>query len=127
MKNITKPENLLLRTLVKPEELNYHGTLFGGAMMSLLDQAGAILSARESKGRIVLKAVKDLEFHKPALAADVLDFYGVVTKVGKTSITVYLEAHRQRIIAPDDNQIVTSGELIYVAVDEKLATREIEK
>lgn len=117
--NIVTSENIALKTFVMPADLNFHGTLFGGAMLAYLDQAGAIVAQNRSQSRVFLVAMNKANFTAPARLNDSITIYGGVVKVGTTSMTVKLEAWREDPIT-GEKQLSASSEATYVAIDEKL-------
>lgn len=115
--NTMSKETLALQVVVMPEDLNGHSTLFGGKMLAWIDQAGAVIAAGHIGQRIMSVAVDDVHFKAPSFAGDLLKFTGFVKKVGRTSITVRLTVHRQRLVQPQAEEVCT-GTMVYVAVDE---------
>lgn len=109
----------ILQMLVMPGDLNNHGTLFGGTMLSWFDQAGAIIAASRHKKRIMLAGIRDVDFAKPAYTADHVSIAGTIVKTGETSIHVYLEAVR-RSLQMDGPQVIASGTFVYVTIDKDL-------
>jgi acyl-CoA hydrolase len=102
--------------LVRPVNLNHHGTLFAGQIAMWLIEAGLITAAR-LVGRpedIVCVKVNSLVFKKPINNGDLIEVRSKVAHLGKTSITVYGEVLRK----PDTSPLV-SDYITYVAVDSK--------
>jgi acyl-CoA thioesterase YciA len=106
----------VLRVVPMPADVNQHGDIFGGWIMSQVDIAGGVLAARMARGRVATVAVNSFTFKEPVLVGDVVSFYGQVTRVGRTSVTVAMEVYAQR--NPDDlvTVKVTEASLTYVAV-----------
>ena len=106
----------VLRVVPMPHDTNQHGDIFGGWIMSQVDIAGGVLAARMARGRVATVAVNSFTFKEPVLVGDVVSFYGQVTRVGRTSVTVAMEVYAQR--NPDDlvTVKVTEASLTYVAV-----------
>ncbi len=106
----------VLRVVPMPADVNQHGDIFGGWIMSQVDIAGGVLAARRARGRVATVAVNAFTFKEPVLVGDVVSFYGSVSRVGRTSITVDVEVYAQR--NPDDlvTVRVTEASLTYVAV-----------
>lgn len=126
MKNLVVPENIAFKTLVMPADLNFHGTLFGGSMLAFLDKAGAIIAHKRSKSRVFLVSVNKAEFKKPSHMNDSVTVYGVVSKVGTTSMTVTLEAWREDSVT-GERELSASAEAVYVAVDSNLKPRPVDR
>lgn len=102
-----------------PRDTNGHGTIFGGVLLSYIDQAGAIEAVRLACQKVVTVAIKEVVFHEPVFVGDVVSFFTSVQRVGNTSITIAVEVIATRLMstAPKDVK-VTEAELTFVAVDE---------
>jgi acyl-CoA thioesterase YciA len=107
-----------LRVTPMPADVNIHGDVFGGWIMSQADIAGAIAAEVRARGRVVTVAVNEFVFKHPVAIGDLVSFYGEVVRTGTTSITVEVEVFAQR--RPEDVEIykVTEALITYVAVDE---------
>ena len=107
-----------IRVLMMPRDTNAMGTIFGGVILSHIDQAGAIGAHGEVAGKLVTVAMREVEFHEPVFVGDLVSFYTEIVRVGNTSITVkvLVEVTRQKI---SERVKVTEAEVIYVRVDEQ--------
>jgi acyl-CoA thioesterase YciA len=113
-----KPEPkgaLTIRTLAMPADTNPAGDIFGGWVMSQMDIAGAISAVERARGRVATVAVEAMTFIAPVKVGDILCVYTTIERVGRTSITVAVEAwaRRNRL---DDRVKVTDGHFVYVAL-----------
>jgi acyl-CoA thioesterase YciA len=108
----------VLRVVPMPADVNQHGDIFGGWIMSQVDITGGILAARRARGRVATVAVNSFTFKEPVSIGDLVTFYGDITRVGRTSVTIDVEVFAQR--NPDDlvTVKVTEASLTYVAVGE---------
>ena len=108
----------VLRVVPMPADVNQHGDIFGGWIMSQVDITGGILAARRARGRVATVAVNSFTFKEPVSVGDLVTFYGDVVRVGRTSVTIGVEVFAQR--NPDDlvTVKVTEASLTYVAVGE---------
>lgn len=112
-----RPEGeLTLRTLAMPADANAAGDIFGGWVMAQMDLACGIRAAERARGRVVTAAVREMSFDKPMKIGDTLCIYTHVTKVGRTSITLKVEAWAQRYLQ-ELMEKVTSADFIMVALD----------
>ena len=93
--------------------------------MSQMDLAGGVSAGRMAMGRVVTIAVKEMLFLKPVKVGNLISCYTNVSKVGKTSITIKVEAWAQSNISPDDAIKVTEGTFTYVAVTQGGTPRAI--
>lgn len=110
--------NPAIRITLLPRDTNPYGTIFGGIILSLIDQAAAVATRRVTTHNVVTVSMREVIFRKPVYVGDLVSFYADVTKVGNTSIhtKVYVEAERRR--NPGDVVHVTSAEVVFVAVDD---------
>src|SRR3954469_21574183 len=109
--------HLAMRTMPMPADANGNGDIFGGWIMAQVDLAGAVLPARLAKGRIATVAVNQFVFKQPVSIGDLLSFYAKVERVGRTSVTVYVEVYAERDPAALHVVKVTEANLTYVAID----------
>ena len=115
---------LAIRTLAMPRDTNASGDIFGGWLMSQMDVAGATVAMQRARGRVVTVAVDGLSFLEPVFVGDGLTCYGTVTRVGRTSIRVRVEAFARRGRGTVEVK-VTEGVFTYVAVDEARRPRPV--
>jgi acyl-CoA thioesterase YciA len=108
---------LVIRTLAMPADANPSGDIFGGWVLSQMDIAGGITASQRARGRVATVAVTAMTFHLPVFVGDVLCVYTEIEKVGRTSITVALEAWalRGRL---GGRARVTEGRFVFVAIGE---------
>ena len=105
-----------IRTIAMPADANASGDIFGGWMMSQMDMAGGVAAVARAKGRVVTVAVEAMTFHRPVLVGDLVSCYAEVVRVGRTSLSVRIDAWVERRIGGEAER-VTSGTFTYVAVD----------
>nr|MEE4268025.1 acyl-CoA thioesterase [Candidatus Krumholzibacteria bacterium] len=112
------PREPAIRVLMMPRDTNYHGTIFGGIILSHIDQAGAVATLKQGCQRVVTVAMDQVEFHQPVHVGDLVSFYAEVIKVGRTSITVRVRVESDRRTATESLH-VTSADMTFVNVDEQ--------
>ena len=117
---------LQTRTLAMPADANPSGDIFGGWVLAQMDIAGGIGAAQIAKGRVATVAVTAMTFHLPVFVGDVLCVYASHPRIGRTSITLHLEAWALRR-SGGERVKVTQGEFVFVAIDEKGKPRPVEK
>jgi acyl-CoA thioesterase YciA len=101
-----------------PRDLNAHGTIFGGIILSHIDQAGVVEAYQHSDHKLVTVALREVKFIAPVFVGDLVSFYAEILKIGTTSITVRVTVDAKRAAPPHDTVRVTAAEVIYVAVDD---------
>ena len=109
--------DLTLRTLAMPADANAAGDIFGGWVMAQMDLSCGIRAAERARGRVVTAAVKEMAFEMPVKIGDTLCIYTDVIKVGRTSMTLKVEAWAQRYLS-DRMDKVTDALFVMVALDE---------
>ncbi|WP_417611717.1 acyl-CoA thioesterase [Parasphingorhabdus sp.] len=105
-----------IRTIVMPTEGNPYGVAFGGWLMGQMAQAGGALAAQHSKHQSVVVGANDLRFGHPVEIGDELSVYAEFTKIGRSSMTVQVDAYR-RDRHEDEMTKAASGVYTFVAVD----------
>ncbi|MES5099302.1 acyl-CoA thioesterase [Agrobacterium sp. BA1120] len=108
---------LTLRTLAMPADANPAGDIFGGWVMSQMDLAAFVRANDVAGGRTVTVAVNEIVFKKPVKIGDTLCVYTRIEKVGRTSITLKIEAWTRRH-SQQSRDKVTEAVFIMVAVDD---------
>ena len=84
-----------IRVIMMPKDTNAHGTIFGGVILSYIDQAGAVEAKRHGANFLVTVAMREVVFHEPVNVGDLVSFYTRLVKIGRTSITVSVEVVSQ--------------------------------
>jgi acyl-CoA thioesterase YciA len=107
----------VLRVVPMPSDVNPAGDIFGGWVMAQVDIAGAIPALRRARGRIATVAVNSFLFKEPISVGDVVSFYAMIVKVGRTSITVDVQVFAERDPAHPFVVKVTEAILTYVCLD----------
>jgi acyl-CoA hydrolase len=111
---------LISREMVLNMDIALNAALFGGDMMARMDKVAGITAALLSRNRrfLTLK-VSELIFHSPVRAGEIIEFYGTITRQGRTSLTLQLEVQVYEPVT-DARRDVTSGQFVMVAVDDRL-------
>jgi acyl-CoA thioesterase YciA len=107
-----------IRVSLLPRDTNPHGTIFGGVILSYIDQAGAIEAHRHGASRVVTVAMDKVVFHAPAHVGDLLSLYGELRRVGRTSITVSVVVEAEHPGTGLTPRRITEAVITYVNVDE---------
>jgi acyl-CoA thioesterase YciA len=83
-----------------------------------MDIAGGVFASKTAKSRTVTVAIEAMNFRKPVFVGDLVSVHANLVRIGKTSITVHLEAWvlRRKEMQPI---LVTDGNFTYVAIDDQ--------
>jgi len=109
---------LASRTMAMPADTNPRGDMFGGWIMSLMDNACAMTAIQYAQGRVVTVAVSNIAFRQPVNVGDVVCCYTEVTRIGRSSITLQVEVWVLRQ-GRGDRVRVTDAEFTFVAVNDE--------
>lgn len=124
MEQISTEAELTLRTLAMPADANPAGDIFGGWVMSQMDLAAFVRSSEIASGRTVTVAVHEISFKRPVKIGDTLCVYTTIDKIGRTSITLSVEAWTKRY-SENSREKVTEAKFVMVAVDAAGAPRPV--
>jgi len=108
--------NFHTRKLVKPEDLNPRGTLFGGRLLEWIDEEAAIYAMCQLDTKdIVTKLISEVNFVSPAFTGDVIKIGVEPVNFGKTSLTL-----KVTVINKDTgNVIVQIDKMVFVSLDKE--------
>ncbi len=107
-----------IRVIMMPKDTNAHGTIFGGVILSYIDQAAAVEAKRAGAGYIVTVAMREVVFHEPVYVGDLVSFYTRLVKIGRTSITIGGDVFAERERPTKQRVKVTHAEVTFVNLDE---------
>jgi|TARA_B110000977_G_scaffold9299_1_gene12385 acyl-CoA thioesterase YciA len=116
--SIKKGWQLISTHPVKASDLGFHGNLFGGKCLAWIDAAGAALATQVcDTPRMVTVLIDECLFKKPAKEGHLLKIYGDVFSIGKTSVTLRLEARAHNVYSGNQS-IILSTKIKFVRIDE---------
>jgi acyl-CoA thioesterase YciA len=103
-----------IRVLMMPRDTNAHGTIFGGVILSYIDQAGAIEARRQGLQFMVTVSMDKVVFHEPVFVGDLVSFWTETLRMGTTSITTRVVVEALRASDPAERVTVTEAQVVYV-------------
>jgi len=107
-----------IRVLMMPRDTNAQGTIFGGVILSYIDQAGAIEARRQGAKIMLTVAMDKITFHRPVFVGDLVSFWTETIRIGNTSITVKVVVDVFRGNGSAQRLLVTEAQVVYVNVGE---------
>lgn len=110
--------------LVFPKDTNYHGTAFGGWVLSLMDKAASVAAVRHGGANVVTARMDGVDFHVPIRVGDAVALDAQVVKVGRSSMTIRVDVYREHM-ASGEQELATTGTFVFVALDEKGRPRPV--
>jgi len=118
---------LAVKVVMMPRDTNAVGTIFGGVLLSYIDQAGAVGAIHEIRNqgwptpKVVTVAMNGVGFHEPVSVGEVVSFWTRVVRVGRTSITTHVSVEAERESGPVR---LTEAEVVYVSIDTSSPVRK---
>ncbi len=108
--------NIITRHLVRPADLNHHGTLYGGRIAEWMTEAAFIGMAQilGHTDHAVIVSTKDLTIKKPVNPGTVFELGYEIVATGTTSITVKVTG--VDMLSPET--VHAEGTFIFVTIDE---------
>ena len=105
-----------LRALMMPSDTNHQGTVFGGVVLSRIDQAGYLEARRHGRHRWVTVSMDQVQFIAPVYTGDVVSFRTRTVRTGTSSVKVEVRVESERHQG-GDIVLVTEANLTMVSVD----------
>ena len=110
---------LITTHICKAFEIGIHNNMFGGTMMSLIDDAAASYAAQIcDTPRIVTIKIDELIFKRPVKVGNLIKIYGRVIEFGRTSVSLYIEVRKHNVYTGDQD-VVTQTNIKFVRIDEE--------
>lgn len=110
---------LISTYICKASDIGVHGNMFGGNMMSLIDECSAAYTSQIcDTPRVVTIKVDELVFKKPVKVGSILKCYGEVKEFGNTSITLYIEMRKHNVYT-GKQEVVTHTNIKFVRIDDE--------
>ena len=100
------------------KDLGVHGNLFGGNMLSWIDESAGTMAAKVCRSpNMVTVKIDEVVFRKAVKVGFLIRIYGKVRHMGNTSITLSIEARKHNVISEEETT-VCSTEITFVRIDE---------
>lgn len=113
----TTDRSVALRVATMPRDTNPYGTIFGGVILSYIDQAGFVHARRHGVHRWVTVSIDRVDFKAPVHLGDIVTLYTRDRRLGTSSLTVCVEVEAERYT--DRSTVpVTTAIITLVSVDE---------
>ncbi|MFT5020397.1 MAG: acyl-CoA thioesterase YciA [Polaribacter sp.] len=96
-----------------------HGNLFGGIMLSWIDEAAVAMANRICKSpNMVTRKMTEILFERPVKVGYSINIYGEPVSMGNTSLALNLEARRYNVYT-EEEEVVCSTTIVFVRIDEE--------
>lgn len=109
---------LVIRTLAMPADTNPSGDIFGGWLLSQMDLGGAIAAKEIVENRVITIAITAVRFWNPVHVGDTVCVHADLLKIGKTSLTLHINAWAVAMYHKEKRRLVTEADFTYVSIDD---------
>ena len=110
---------LLMTKVCMTKDIGVHGNLFGGIMLSWIDEAAVSMSNRICKTpNMVTRKMTEILFERPVKVGHIINIYGEAVSMGTTSIALNVQARRYNVYTTEED-VVTSTQIVFVRMDEE--------
>jgi len=111
--------DLISTHIIKKQDLGVHGALFGGTLLSMIDESAAGYAMQLcDTPRLVTVSIDKCFFERPAKEGQLLKIYGSPVRHGSSSITLYLEARNHNVYT-GEQKIILKTNIKFVRIDEE--------
>ena len=116
--NDMKKMTLITQKIAMTRDLGVHGNLFGGNMLSWIDEAAGLMATKICRTtNMVTVKMEEVNFKRPVKMGFSISIYGMVVSMGRSSITLYMEARKHNVYSGEET-LVTSTKIVFVRIDE---------
>jgi uncharacterized protein (TIGR00369 family) len=108
---------VVLAQQMLPTDANAQGDVHGGAIMKLVDTAGALAAMRHARSRVVTVVMDSMTFQQPVHVGDLVHVGAHLTWTGRTSMEVVVSVEAEDVVRGTRRR-TSDAFLVYVALDE---------
>jgi len=104
--------------ICKTSDIGINNNLFGGTMLAWLDEAaGTLASSVCCTPNMITIKIDEVVFKKPVKVNEHIRIYGKVLGMGRTSVSLYIEARRFHFEGSTE-ETVCSTKAVFVRINE---------
>ena len=106
-----------LTRLVMPHMQNILGSLFGGELMAMVDQAAAVAAIRHAGGPVLTAAIDRVDFREQIPIGALVTLFATVDFVGNSSMDITVEVYSERV-STGERRHTHTAHIVFVAIDQ---------
>lgn len=114
---LVPPPETRMTEVVFPQQLNHHGTLFGGEALSMMDRAAFVAATRHCRSEAVTIAVDQVDYVAPVRHGEIVEVLARVVATGRTSMTVQVSMVSEELLS-GERRLCGKGRFVFVALDD---------
>ena len=113
-----------ITTFVMPDMQNIRGDLFGGHLMSLVDQAAAVAAIRHAGGAAVTASIDRVDFRERIPVGALVTCNATVDYVGTSSMDITVEVYSEQV-STGERRNTHTAHVVFVAIDENGKPKQV--
>lgn len=117
-KKYCKDSRCVKTSHVMPSDTNNHDTLFGGKLMSYIDDIASIAAMRHCRNQVVTASTDSVDFLHPIRPGHSVCLEAFVTYTGKSSMEVFVKIIAENLLS-GERQIAATSFLTFVALNDQ--------
>ncbi len=106
-----------IRMVMLPKYTNPDGDIFGGVILSMIDEAAAVEAQRQMHHRYVTVSMDSIQFHRPVGVGDIVSLWCQTIKIGTSSLVIHIDVLSNPRRTSEEYK-VTEATVTMVAIDE---------
>jgi acyl-CoA thioesterase YciA len=107
--------SVTLTKIVMPGQANTRGTIFGGALLSMMDEAAAIVAIRHAHASVVTAHFESVDFRAPIHLGEAAEVTATLASTGRTSMKIAVEVYGENL-ASGERRHCTTAQVVMVAM-----------
>lgn len=111
-----KESRVFRSSRVFPNDFNNHNTMFGGRLLSDMDQVASISAAKHSRTECVTASVDTVEFLQPIRSNEAVTFESFVIWTGSSSMEVFIKVHAENL-RNGESKIAAIAYFTFISLD----------
>ncbi len=116
-KSISESETTLSEVMM-PMHANHYGSVHGGTILKLVDEAAFVAATKHARKNIVMASIDHVVFKHPVNIGDMLNIKAYLCYVGRSSMDIQVEIETEKLKEGRSVKI-GSAYLTMVALDER--------
>lgn len=85
-------------SLILPTNANYHGSIFGGDVLSMVDEVASITAMRHCRMPVVTASIDSFDFLAPAKVSNTLQLEAFIASTGRTSMEIIVKVSSENLL-----------------------------
>jgi acyl-CoA hydrolase len=120
----TSESRTVMTDLVLPPDTNFHGTIFGGQVMSYIDKIASITAMRHCRSQVVTASFDSMDFLAPIKVGEAISLVAHITWTRRTSMEIFVKIQSENLLT-GEKKLTGTSYLTFVALDDNGKPKEV--